>query len=171
MRLYLVGFQRVFAGSIAACTALLSGCGIYTVGKALNPPSGISMSTIELKFTGDNKADFTTALFDDTGYMLWFKEKEDDPYRVVQYNGTIARPTIPITGIPIPPSTLPPGVTDDGGDPIVGYIVQIAYMEHPDYDKDFLELKDEGSTFFFAVSATGSGGLESEKAEFGQWPP
>jgi hypothetical protein len=129
------------------------------------------MSSFELNFTGDNKAEFEAISFEDTGYMLWFKEKVDDPYRNVQFNGTLSKPTIPIIGIPVDDATLPPGAEDDEGDPIVKYTVQIANMEHPDSNKSFIELKDEGETFFFAVSAVGAQGLVSERVEFGRWPP
>ncbi len=168
--------RRALAGSIAVCAVLLMGCGIYTVKEALNPPFGISMSSSQLKFTGDNKAEFESTVpvpFNGTGYTLWFKEKEGDPYRVAQYDGVLSRPTIPISEIP--PVALPPGVTDDNGDPIVEYTVDIGFMEHPDSNKSFLDLKDEGKIFFFAVSAMSKDEdglpLESERVEFGQWPP
>lgn len=161
--------RTVRAGTLAVCAALLTGCGIYTVEVALTPPSGISMSSFELNFTGDNKSEFAAVSFEDTGYMLWFKEKADEFYRNVQFNGTLSKPTIPITEIP--PTTSIPGVTDDDGDPIVKFTVRISNMEHPDSNKNFIELKDEGHKFFFAVSAAGVEGLASDRVEFGQWPP
>jgi hypothetical protein len=127
------------------------------------------MSSFELIFTGDNKAEFAAVSFEDTGYMLWFKEKADEFYQTVQFNGKMVKPTIPVTEIP--PTTSIPGVTDDDGDPIVKYTVQIENMEHPLSNKNFIELKEDGHTFFFAVSATGAEGLVSDRVEFGQWPP
>lgn len=153
----------MFAGSIAACAALVSGCGIYTAEDALNPPFGISMSSDRLKFRGGNaEAEFS-------GYLLWFKEGEKDPYEPVQYNGALKSPTIPV---PLPPPADLPGITPvpvSAG--IVEYTVEIAYTEHPATNISFLDPYYKGETFFFAVSAVGTGGLESEKVEFGQWPP
>jgi hypothetical protein len=155
------GDLLLFAGSIASCAALVSGCGIYTVEVALNPPFGISMSSVQLKFRGENaEPEFS-------GYILWFKEREEDPFRVVQYNGDLTRPTIPV----VPFEALPGITLVSVGAGIVEYTVDIAYMEHPDSNKSFLDLKDEGGVFFFGVSTAGTGGLESEKVEFGQWPP
>jgi hypothetical protein len=171
MRLDREGMRRTtLAGSIAVCAVLFSGCGIYTVEQALNPPYGISLSSFQLKFTGDNESEFASDSYVGTGFTLWFKEKEGDPYQAVQYNGALSRPTIPITAPP--PRTVPPGVTETQVTlTTFEYTVQIAYMEHPHSNDSFLELKDEGESFFFAVSAMGAEGKESEKAEFGQWPP
>jgi hypothetical protein len=170
---FTVHLRAVLAAGALSCSAIVSGCGIYIVEPALTMPSGISMKELELKFAGDNKAEFTSAGFNDTGYMLWFREAVNQPYRAVRFNGNTSRPTIPVTEIP--PVTSIPGVSDDDGDPVVFYTVQIANMEHPDLYKSFLELKDEGGVFYFAVSAAGRDPqgvpTQSEMTEFGTWPP
>jgi hypothetical protein len=125
---------------------LLCGCGIYVTGEVLNPPFGISMSELTLQFTGDN----TETTF--AGYTIWFKEAADEGYRLAGYKGELAKPTIP----------LPPGGPQ---------VVQLVDLFHPDFGKSFFDLNDEdGSTFFFAVSATDTAGRDGELVEFGEWP-
>ena len=128
---------------------LLCGCGIYVTGDALNPPFGISVSGLTLQFTGYN----TETTF--AGYTIWFKETADEGYRVAGYKGKLAKPTIP---------WLP-------GGPQVVFTVQVVDLFHPEEGKSFSDLNDEdGSTFFFAVSATDTEGRDGELVEFGEWP-
>ena len=157
---------------------LMCGCGIYVTGDALNPPFGISMSAASLQFAGYNtESEGTGSTITFAGYTIWFKETAGGGYGVAGYKGELAKPTIPW----LPGGGPPPGwetwveyadyTVSDPGNPRFVFTVQHVDLFHPEKGKSFSDLNDEnGSTFFFAVSATDTEGLDGELVEFGEWP-
>jgi hypothetical protein len=126
---------------------LVSGCGIYTIDEALKAPYNLSIGLDELTFYGDDDEE----LLD--GYNLWYKENFLDTYERCWYNEELNTPTIPKEW----------GVGDK-------YTVDMMLLS-PLGDESFSDIHDnKGSTFYFAVSAYGTGIAESGKAGFGLWP-
>lgn len=125
---------------------LVSGCGIYAFDLALMAPYNLSIGLDELTFYGDDEE-----LLD--GYNLWYKEGPLDTYERCYYDTELNTPTILKKG----------GAADQ-------YTVNMTLLS-PLGDKSFSEIHfNEGSTFYFAVSAYGTGIAESGKAGFGLWP-
>lgn len=126
----------------------LSACGIYETTGALNPPFGQQITETTLQFSGDNEEDYFA------GYVLWYKEEQNDLYTVCVYQGRADIPTIP----------------RDETSSTNTYSISIKDLQPVDENVSFIELKDEGRYFYFAVSSYGINGEESEKVEFGKWP-
>jgi hypothetical protein len=136
----------VLSTLLALSILLISGCGIYAIDEALKAPYNLSQGLLELTFYGDDEDHLT-------GYNLWYKESEYDFYQRCYYDTELNTPTIPKKG----------GSTEE-------YTVTITLLS-PLGGKSFSEIhSDEGSSFYFAVSAYGVGIAESGKAEFGLWP-
>jgi hypothetical protein len=148
---------------IGTClTLIIPGCGIYTTEPPLNPPFLKSVDSDTLKFSGYN----TETYF--AGYVLWYKEKREDYYRVCGYKGELPYPTIPKNADP----TYVDFVDLTGETPPrIEYTVDIRDLYPQDGVNSFYDLNvDYGSSFFFAVSAQGTGDEQSERVDFGKWP-
>jgi len=111
------------------------------------------------------------------GYTIWFTARGGGGSGGAGYTGELAKPTIPW----LPGGGPPPGwetwveyadyTVSDPGNPRFVFTVQHVDLFHPDFGESFSDLNDEyGSTFFFAVSATDTEGLDGELVEFGEWP-
>ena len=160
-----VVYKIIFFGFLI----ITSGCGIYTTQGALNPPFNISINQQTLKFSGNNTED------NFEGYILWYKENENDEYSIIVFKGELLEPTIPEYSDLIDPLqqwlALQGELWDDSAFPQIDFTVEIKDMEHFEKGKSFDELYiEEGSHFYFAVSAFGINEAESEKVEFGIWP-
>ncbi len=127
---------------------VFSSCGIYETTEALNPPFDHHITEIALQFTGDNSEDYFS------GYVLWYKEDENEEYKVCVYEGRADIPTIP----------------KDETSTVNTYTIDIKDLQPIDENSSFYMLKDDGRFFYFAVSSYGTNGEESEKVEFGRWP-
>jgi len=126
----------------------IAGCGIYETTGALNPPFGLHITETTLQFTGDNSEDYFA------GYVLWYKEDVSEAYTVCVYRAEADIPTIP----------------KDKTSTVNTYTIDIGELQPIDESASFIELRDEGRFFYFAVSSYGVDGEESEKVEFGRWP-
>lgn len=126
---------------------LVSGCGIYAFDLALMAPYNLSIGLDELTFYGDDEE-----LLD--GYNLWYKEGPLDTYERCYYDTKLNTPTILKKG----------GAADQ-------YTVDMKLLS-PLGGDSFREIYDDDNetTFYFAVSAYGTGIAESGKAGFGLWP-
>jgi hypothetical protein len=121
----------------------LCSCGLYDIDAALMAPYGLSMTLGNLIFYGDDEA-----LLE--GYNLWYKESSGVFYTRCEYEGMLPTPTIAKTG-----------------EATSLYTVDIGLLSPQDSKDSF---KDLGISYYFAVSAYGTGMAESGKAEFGLWP-
>jgi len=142
-----------------------SGCGIYTTTGSLNPPFSQSKDSTTLYFSGYNRETYFS------GYVLWYREEGTISYSVCGYKNQIdVFPTIPedsdSTWVSFDDRT------NDSDNPRIVYEVQVSDLyAQEDLTKSFYEIyEDEGRQFYFAVSAYGINGEESEKIEFGIWP-
>ena len=169
--------RTVCGAMLLALTAV--GCGIYTVNDALNRPFGISVSALDLKFSGYNgfgeheDERVPEVLF--LGYTLWYKESAGDIYRPIQYKSRYSVPTVPFIddlGTPQWPSdwVATQDFRLDSNNPRVEYTILIDDMIHPIKGYSFNDAQLASQSFYFAVSASGTDGRESEKVEFGRWP-
>jgi hypothetical protein len=154
---------------------------------ALNEPFSQSLTALDIKFSVYNPEVYDPPKYplpDDNhvidGYMIWYKERMGDEYlRSVDYEGESSYPTLPRLEDMVlewPPEKWPlyeDKRLTDPGNPRIEYTIPIDDLFHPDEKKSFKELHDSNYSliFFFAVSARGRGGEESQKIEIGQWPP
>ena len=135
--------------SVCLILIFLWGCGIYAIDKALKAPYNLNPPELALIFTGDNEDGLL-------GYNIWYKINEYEFYKRCYYKSAISTPTPTITKT---------------GEPIQEYTVSLNDLWPQDSSQNFVEINDtEGTKFYFAVSAYGTGVAESGKAEFGQWP-
>ena len=132
--------------SVCLILIFLWGCGIYAIDTALKAPYNLNPPDLALIFTGDNEDGLL-------GYNIWYKVNEYEFYQRCYYNKEMSTPTITKTG-----------------EPIKKYTVSLFELS-PASIKNFVDInRTEGTTFYFAVSAYGTGVAESGKAEFGRWP-
>jgi hypothetical protein len=139
--------------AILLCTLLSIGsCGIYTTRRPLNPPFALTLGTDSLAFSGFNTEPYCL------GYIIWYKEAQDDYYKSCAYPtpSNFPRPTLPRTS----------------ATQVEDYAVDLNFLFPDDEVKSFDELNtnDPKRKFYFAVSAYGEEGEESERVEFGIWP-
>jgi hypothetical protein len=142
-----------FLTPILLCTLLLTGnCGIYTIRRPLSPPFSLSLGANSLTFYGLNTEEYAL------GYILWYKEKQGDTYRICAYQdpSNFPRPTLPRAS----------------DTETVKYTIDLEELFPDNDEKSFYELNfiDSKIKFFFAVSTYGEEGEESAREEFGIWP-
>lgn len=130
-------------------------CGIYTLEGTLNAPYNISRSTEILRFYGDNNESYFA------GYNIWYKESEIESYQLAYYikNGVSS----------IKPTIKKSDAIYDGSGPNEVSLKDL----YPQYSNDnfyTINQNDSNKKFYFAVSAYGENGEESEKVEFPRWP-
>ncbi len=143
---------------------IASGCGIYTTSDPLKPPFYQTISSTSLNFSGFNEESYFQ------GYVLWYKENEDETYLPCGYKGSMPFPTIPRGADQN--YVYQVDNTADTEDPRITYTVYIQDLYPQDEQKSFSALYDEEKrSFYFAVSSYGINGEESEKINFGRWPP
>jgi len=145
----------------------LDGCGIYTIGGVLNPPFDLSISSTLLIFSGYNPEEYFS------GYVIWYKKDQSDSYKICEYRGKQYLPTI--LKLEVMLSEYGAGwvkyydYSDDPQNPRIKYEVLMENLKPQDSTKNFVELRDEGISYYFAVSSYGENHEESEKVEFGLW--
>ncbi len=139
-------------------------CGIYTTLGSLEPPFDHSITANSLVFAGYN----TESYF--WGYVIWYKEAEDEQYTPCGYKNKIPFPTIPKgSGLDYVRQI---DYSSDPVNPRIVYTVSIQDL-YPQEDptKSFYTLwHEENRSFYFAVSSYGINSEQSEKIEFGIWP-
>jgi len=142
-----------FLTPIILSTLLLTGsCGIYTIRRPLNPPFSLSLGANSLFFYGLNTEEYAL------GYILWYKEKQNDTYRTCAYQdpSNFPRPTVPRAS----------------DTETVKYTIDLKELFPDDDIKSFYELNfiDPKKKYYFAVSTYGEEGEDSAREEFGIWP-
>ncbi len=145
--------SKIIFAILSLTSLLLAGCGIYTVNTVLNSPFNISITGEYLSFYGNNQEESFI------GYNIWYKENESDIYKLCYYKtggNYYIKPTLPKS--------------------IVNYsgknsnIIYFNNLYPQELDLSFYDLSQEGKSFYFAISAYGLNGEESEKVEYGIWP-
>jgi hypothetical protein len=146
--------RALLFGIGAAClVSALLGCGIYVTTEALQPPFGQTIDLQDIEFQGANDESFFV------GYVIWYKESEDDSYQACRIDtGEGFKLNIPT-------------ISDTPSPSVRNFTVSLDDLASYDSDQSFKVRANEGEHFYFAVSSWGSGGEESGKVEFGgQWP-
>jgi len=145
----------VFKIFVVMASFTLITCGIYTLEGTLNAPYSISIDTSSISFYGDNNESYFI------GYNIWYKEAENAYYLLAYYikNGEKN----------IKPTIKKDIANYNGSSPNV---ISLSDLYPQDSDDSFYEINnnDPNKKFYFAVSAYGEDGEESEKIEFPIWP-
>ena len=143
--------KQIICAAFSVCIILtfLLSCGLYAINIALKAPYNQYISDLDLKFTGDNEDNLE-------GYNLWYKKKEHELYKRFYYKGGLSTPT--------------PTIPKKTGQTEHYTVITDDYAPQDSIDS-FNEIStNEGTKFYFAVSAYGTGAAESGKVEFGIWP-
>ena len=155
MKQELFGPRKIFIKTMRCLLVpffYMSACGIYTTSGALDPPFGQQVSINTLTFSGLNIEDYFS------GYIIYYKKAGTEKYLVCKYQEVLDKPTIPL--LPLPPTS-----------PAIEVTVKIEDLKPMDSNQNFNYLNSlDGQKYYFAVSAYGVSGQESEKVEFGIWP-
>lgn len=140
---------------------LLIGCGIYTTEEAPDPPFGQYTLSDSLVFRARNEKDKLE------GYNLWYRYTPESYYKLCNYKGENAYPTIPKL------EEMEPGwaeyvvIFEDVNEREIEYTVYVAHLYPINSSTNFADL---GNPVYFAVSSYGLNGVQSEKVEFVIWP-